>query len=204
MRQQQITAFHETLERRRGLRAAGLAAALAALVAATPAPASREAKAFPPGCWIGKQPFTGTFGSGPVKAKVTNGKLKFALWVGAAKKDAVGWMTFTGIGAGSLKIGDSELVLEVKILGDYDLTGSPSAVKVNGTFSMTGTAEGTGQFGGSYPVKIKDPVKNAPLTILTVSPTKVTGLLDKGKVPWSATRLGGAPAKNPGTCSKAA
>jgi hypothetical protein len=192
------------LERAVELSAAALAVAvLAALLAATPAPASTEAKAFPPGCWIGARPFTGTFANGPAKAKVTDGKLKLVVWVGGKPAMAVGFLTFTGIGAGSLTVAGSELVLEVKIVGDYDLTGTPAAVKVNGTYSMIGSAIGSGQFAGTYPIKSKVPVKNALLTIKTVSATHVTGVFGQfGN--WSATRRAGAPSKNAAACANAA
>jgi hypothetical protein len=185
------------------LAAAFAAATLTALLIAAPAPASTQAKAFPPGCWIGSRPYTGTYASGPVKAKVENGKLKLALWVGTGPSPAaVGFMTVTGIGSGSLTVAGSELVLEVKVLGDYDLTGTASAVKVNGTFSITGNAIGSGQFEGTYPVKSKYPVHDKLLTIQTVSPTHVTGFF--GKAPWTVTRRAGAPSKDPQACAKAA
>lgn len=183
------------------------AAALSIAVAILAAPAATSApsgKAFPPGCWIGKRAYNGTYASGPVKAKVTNGKQTFALWVGSDKPaaQAVGFLTVSGDGAGTLKISGSTLALKVKILGDYDLTGTAGAVKVNGVYKMTGTAKGSGQFLPSVPVNLKFPVKNAPLTILTVAPGKVAGVF--GKAPWSATRRSGAPSKNPVTCAHAA
>ena len=181
---------------------AGVVAATVAFAAAS-AGASTDAKAFPVGCWIGKSAYNGTYAAGPVKAKIANGKQTFALWVVSAKPTphAVGFLTVTGAGAGTLTISGSTLSLKVKILGDYDLTGTPSAVKVNGTYSMTGTAHGTGQFLPSVPVKLKFPVKNAPLTIQTVTPQKVTGVF--GKAPWSATLRAGPPSKSAAACAAA-
>jgi hypothetical protein len=60
---------------------------------------------------------------------------------------------------------------------------------------------GTGNFAGSFPVKIKRPVKGA-LTIQTATARRVTGLF--GKAPWSATKRGGSPAGNPEACGNAA
>jgi hypothetical protein len=180
-----------------------MSATVVAAVAAS-ASGSTHAKAFPAGCWIGKTPYSGTYASGPVKAKVTNGKQTFVLWVASTKPgaDAVGFIKVTGIGSGGLRVTGSELALEVKILGDYDLTGTSSAVKANGTYSMTGTAHGTGQFLPTVPVKLKYPVKNVPLAIESVTPTRVSGLF--GKAPWSATLRPGAASKSPTTCANAA
>jgi len=193
----------EHAQKARYAAATALSVALAVFVApaATSAPAS---KAVPAGCWIGKSTYKGTYASGPVKATVTNGKQTFVLWVGSDKPaaQAVGLLTVTGIGSGTLTISGSKLALKVKILGDYDLTGTAGAVKVNGTYSMTGTAKGSGQFLPSVPVKLKFPVKNAPLTIATVTPGKVAGVF--GKAPWSATRRAGAPSKSPAACANAA
>jgi hypothetical protein len=183
------------------MRAALLATAFAfAVLSASAAQSSPLAKAFPAGCWIGKSTYGGTYATGPVKGKVTNGKQTFVLWVGPAGS-AVGFLTVTGIGTGALRVAGSELALEVKILGDYDLTGTAADVEVNGSYSMTGTALGTGQLAGEFPVKIKRPVKGV-LTIKTVSPQKVTGAF--AKAPWSATRRAGAPSKRPDACANAA
>jgi hypothetical protein len=189
----------------RRLATAAVAAVWAgALLATSTASGSHLAKAFPSGCWIGKTPYGGTYASGPVKAKVTNGRQTIVLWVGADKPvaQAVGFITVTGVGAGTLEISGSNLSMKVKILGDYDLTGTASAVKVNGTYSMTGTAVGNGQFLPSVPVKLKYPVKNASLNVKTVTATHVSGLF--GKAPWSVTRRPGAPSKNPAACANAA
>jgi hypothetical protein len=126
----------------RRLVALGVVAVLAVALLGHSAPAATRAKAFPAGCWIGKSKYSGSYASGPVKAKVTNGKQTFVLWVGPGGSAAVGFLTVTGIGAGSLRIAGSELALEVKILGDFDLTGSAGDVHVNGTYSMTGTTWG--------------------------------------------------------------
>jgi len=180
-----------------------LASAVVAATVATAA-ASPSGKAFPPGCWIGKSAYNGTYAVGPVKAKVSNGKQTSLLWVGSDKPvaEVFGFLTLSGAGSGTLKISGSSLSMKVKILGDYDLTGTAAAVKANGTDSMTGTARGTGQFLPSVPVKLKYPVKNAPLTIQTVTAQKVTGVF--GKAPWKATRRGGAAAKSPAACASAA
>jgi hypothetical protein len=177
--------------------------ALAAALTTGPARGGPVAKAFPSGCWIGSQPYSGTYASGPVNAKVTNGKLKIVVWVGSDKPvaQAVGFMTVTGAGSGSLTVAGSKLTLKVKILGDYDLTGTASAVKVNGTYAMTGIAYGSGQFLPNVPVKLKFPVKNLPLQVASVAPTHVSGLF--GKAPWSATRHAGSASKSPGACSSA-
>lgn len=174
----------------------------AAALAAAPARSAPEAKAFPAGCWIGKAAYSGAYASGPVNAKVTNGTQTFALWVSKDGADAVGFIVVKGTGAGTMKISGSTLALQVKILGDYDLTGTASSVKVNGFYSMTGTAKGTGQFLPSIPVKLKYPIKNASLVIKAVTPGKVSGFF--GKAPWSATLRSGAPSKSPEACSSAA
>ena len=183
--------------------AIALASAVVAAAGSTAA-ASTSAKAFPPGCWIGNTAYNGTYASGPVHAKVTNGKQTFVLWVGSDKPaaHAVGFLSVTGSGTGTLKISGSTLSLKVKILGEYDLTGTAAAVKVNGTYSMTGTAHGTGQFLPSIPVKLKFPVKNASLAIQTVTAQKVTGVF--GKAAWKATRRAGAASTNPAACANAA
>jgi hypothetical protein len=178
------------------------ALATAVVLAAAPAQGSQLAKAFPAGCWIGKAGYSGTYASGPMQAKVTNGTQSFVLWVSKDGADAIGFILVKGSGAGTLKVSGSTLALKVKILGDYDLTGTASAVKANGFYSMTGTAKGTGQFLPSVPVKLKYPVKNAAVTLKTVTQQKVTGLF--GKAPWSATRRAGAPSKAPDACSDAA
>jgi hypothetical protein len=137
-----------------------------------------------------------------VKAKVTNGKLRIALWVSPDKDPfTVGFVDITGIGAGGMRIAGSELTLEVTITGDYDLTGTPAAVKANGTYRMKGTAMGTGQFPASVPVNLSFPVHNLRLTVTSVRPRRVTGLL--GKAPWSATRRGGVAAKSAEACGNA-
>jgi hypothetical protein len=60
------------------------------------------AKAFQSGCWIGKSAYSGTYASGPVRARVTNGKQTMVLWVGPDKANAVGFLTVTGVGTGTL------------------------------------------------------------------------------------------------------
>jgi hypothetical protein len=187
----------------RSLRTVALAAVtIAAIAVAPPATSMPRAKAFPPGCWTGKSAYSGTYASGPVKATVTNGTQTFVLWVSKNGADAVGYVLVKGAGAGTLQISGSTLSLKVKILGDYDLTGTASAVKANGFYSMTGTAKGTGQFLPSIPVRLKYPVKGAGVTVKTVTPGRVTGVF--GKAPWSVTRRTDAPSTDTAACTNAA
>jgi hypothetical protein len=58
-------------QRRHARRIAALLLSATALVTlSATAGGSTHAKAFPAGCWIGKTPFSGTYATGPVKAKV--------------------------------------------------------------------------------------------------------------------------------------
>ena len=170
-----------------------------------PATAQPLAKAFPPGCWIGKATYGGTFASGGVTGKVTNGKQTFVLWVsgGATGPDrvAIGFIKVTGKGSGTLTVSGSKLALELKILGDYELNGSASHVVATGYYTYTGVAKGSGQFLPAIPVKLRFPVNDATLTIQTVTPTKVSGRFLKA--PWTAMRHGGAAAKNAAACANA-
>jgi hypothetical protein len=190
---------------RRTLVVLTLAACTAAALWSVAAPAKTLAKVFPAGCWIGSRSYSGTSAFGQVKARVTNGKVKFVLWVGkgGAKADAVGFITVTGHGSGTLTVAGSELTMEVKILGDYDLSGSASAVKVNGTYSMKGVAVGSGQFGGSYPVDIKWPLKNVALKVTTLTARHATGVFFQ-KTPWTASKKGAAAGKSAAACANAA
>jgi hypothetical protein len=181
-----------------------LAAGTASVLLAGPAPARPLTKVFPAGCWIGSRTYSGTSTFGGAKARVTNGKVKFVLWVGkgGAGAHAVGYITVTGHGSGTLAVAGSELAMEVKILGDYDLSGSASAVKVNGTYSMKGVAVGTGQFGGSYPVDIKWPLKNVALKVTTLTARHATGVFFQ-KTPWTASKRGAAAGKSAAACANA-
>jgi hypothetical protein len=174
------------------------------VVASTPA-GSVSAKTFPAGCWIGKTSYGGTYASGGVNAKVTNGKQTFVLWVSNASSPlarvAVGYIKQSGSGFGTLTISGSKLALQLKIAGDYELNGSASHVVATGRYTLTGVAKGTGQFLPSIPVKLRYPVNGAVLTVKTVTATKVSGLFLKA--PWSATKRAGAPSKSADACSDA-
>jgi hypothetical protein len=193
--------------RQRVLRTAALTGVVAVgVLPAAAANGSPHVKAFPPGCWIGQTAYGGTFASGGVSGKVTNGKQTFVLWVsgGATALDrvAVGFIKVTGNGSGTLAISGSKLALQVKILGDYELNGSANHVVATGHYVYSGVAKGSGQFLPAIPVKLRFPVNDAPLTILTVTPTKVTGKFLKA--PWAATRQRASLAKNAAACANAA
>jgi hypothetical protein len=186
-------------------------AALIGVVAVGALPAgaangSPHVKAFPPGCWIGNTSYSGTYAAGAVTGKVTNGKQTFVLWVsnGATALDrvAVGFIKVTGSGSGTLTVSGSKLALQVKILGDYELNGSASHVVATGHYVYSGVAKGSGQFLPAIPVKLRFPVNDAPLTILTVTPTKITGKFLKA--PWTATRRRASLAKSAAACANAA
>lgn len=159
-------------------RAASLAGALAlcctclmlasGVVSAAPSPGS----AVPAGCWLGKGTHAGTFASGPVRGKVTNGTIELQLWVGKGGS-AVGLLRTGGIGKGTLTVSGSKLVLTVTMKGTFDVTGSASKLVVNGEDRWTGKAVGTGQF-ISVPVKLVLPVKKASLKVVAVTPSRVT------------------------------
>jgi hypothetical protein len=182
------------------------ALAAAAMLVAAPARSSPQAKAFPAGCWIGKTTYAGTFASGGVTGKVTNGKQTFVLWVanGATgpERVAVGFVKVTGKGSGTLTISGSKLSLDVKILGDYELNGSASHVVATGSYVYTGIAQGNGPFLPAVPVKLRFPVNGAVLAIQSVTPTRVSGRFLQA--PWTATRHAGAAVKSAAACANAA
>lgn len=163
-----------------------LSCALAALATVAPGSAATAAATVPPGCWLGKGVHAGTFASGPVQGRVSSGTIGLHLWVGKGGADAVGLLTTGGIGNGSLSLGGSKLKLTVVMKGRFDVTGSATKLVVNGTDSWTGKATGSGQF-ASVPVALKLPVKNAPLTVVAVSPGRVT--FRYGKAPFVAVRV---------------
>jgi hypothetical protein len=148
--------------------------------------ASGGAKGIPPGCWLGKGVHAGTFASGPVKGTVSSGTIGLELWVGKGGEDAVGLLRTGGIGKGSLSLSGSKLKLTVLMKGRFDVTGSAAKLVVNGKDRWTGKAVGTGQF-TSIPVALELPVKNAALTVVAVTPSKVT--LRYGKAPFVVTRV---------------
>jgi hypothetical protein len=121
-----------------------------------------------------------------VQGRVSSGTIGLHLWVGKGGADAVGLLTTGGIGNGSLSLGGSKLKLTVVMKGRFDVTGSATKLVVNGTDSWTGKATGSGQF-ASVPVALKLPVKNAPLTVVAVSPGRVT--FRYGKAPFVAVRV---------------
>lgn len=92
--------------------------------------------------------------------------------------------------------------LQVKIKGDYTLSGSASHLVANGSYRYVGVARGSGQFIPFHPVNFKIPIADVPLTIQSVTPTKVSGVFLKA--PRSATLHTGAPAKGPAACANAA
>lgn len=185
--------------------ATGLVAAAALAIAVT-APASALVKAFPSGCWIGSKAYSGAYKGGPLKANVTKGTLTFVLWVGKGatgpERSAFGFMKLTGNGSGTLTIGGSQLALQVKIRGNYTLSGSASHVVANGSYRYVGVAKGTGQFVPIAPVEFKVPLEDVPLTIQTVAHARVSGVLLKA--PWTAVRRSGTAAKGPAACANAA
>ena len=122
------------------------------------------------------------------------------LWVGPQGL-ANGSLTVRGKATGTLEIAGSALAAEVKLRGDYSLTGNASKVEVDGIYSITGSARGTGQLGGTFPIKVKTPVEGV-LVVTKVTPNRVTGHFRKA--PWSVTRRAGTASKNPKTCVEAA
>lgn len=140
----------------------------------------------PPGCWLGKGTYSGTFASGSVTGKVTSGTIELHLWVGKAGKDAVGLLRTGGVGKGSLLVSGSKLSLSVVMKGRFDVTGSASKLVVNGKDRWKGKAVGSGQF-ISVPVDLTFPVKNATLAIVAVTPSRVT--LRYGKAAFLAKRV---------------
>jgi len=188
---------------RTGIRAAVspalvVAVALGVVLAPTSS-GSPLATAFPTGCWIGKSSYSGKSAIGPATGVVSHGTQSLVLWIGSSGV-AFGSLIVRGNATGTLEIGGSALAAEMKLRGDYDLTGTAADVKVNGMYSITGTARGTGQLAGTYPIKVKMPVKGT-LVIKTVSPNRVTGHFRKA--PWSAKRRGGAAAKSLLACANA-
>lgn len=161
-----------------------VASTLIALVVARGAHAA-EPKSIPPGCWLGKGVHAGTFAAGSVTGKVTNGTIELQLWVGKGGADAVGLMRTGGIGKGTLTLSGSKLTLTVVMKGSFDVTGTASKPVVNGTDRWTGKAVGSGQF-ITVPVKLVMPVEKASLTVVAVTPTRVT--LRYGKAPFVAKR----------------
>lgn len=178
--------------------AVALVLCLAAAFAASTG--SSAGKAFPPGCWIGTTKYSGKSTIGPAKGAVSNGTQKIVLWVGPGGS-AVGALVVKGNATGTLQISGSTLAAKMKLLGDYDLTGTASEIAVNGTYRITGTAHGTGQLSGTFPIDVKTPVKGT-LVVGTVRPNRVTGHFRKA--PWTATRRAGSAAKNPKACAEAA
>ncbi len=172
-----------------------LSAALAAV-----ASAGLRTKSFPAGCWIGTTKYSGESTIGPAKGAVSKGTQKIILWVGPGGS-AIGALIVKGNATGTLEIAGSALAAEMKLIGDYDLTGTAAKVAVNGTYRITGTAHGTGQLSGTFPINVKTPVKGM-LAITIVKPNRVTGHFRKA--PWTATRRAGSAAKNPKTCVEAA
>ncbi len=173
---------------------------MAAALATAPAWSSPQAKAFPAGCWIGKSSYSGKSAIGPAKGVVSHGTQSLVLWIGSSGV-AYGSLIVRGNATGTLEIAGSALAAEMKLRGDYSLTGTASEVEVDGLYSITGTARGTGQLGGTFPIKVKTPVKGV-LVVKNVSPNRVTGHFRKA--PWSATRRTGTPSRNPNTCADAA
>jgi hypothetical protein len=185
----------------RPARAGALGAVLVvALAAMWTGSASSAGKAFPPGCWIGTTKYSGKSSIGPAKGAVSKGTQEIVLWVGPGGL-AVGALIVKGNATGTLEIAGSALAAEMKLLGDYDLTGTAAKVTVNGTYRITGTARGTGQLSGTFPINVKTPVKGV-LVVKAVTPNRVTGLFRQA--PWTATRRSATAAKNPKTCAEAA
>jgi hypothetical protein len=157
----------------------------AALGAGASGEAASTAGKIPAGCWLGKGVHSGTFATGSVKGKVTSGTIELHLWVGK-DGDAVGLMRTGGIGKGTLKVAGSSLVLTVVMTGKFDVTGSATKLVVNGMDRWKGKAVGQGQF-ITVPIDLKFPVKNAPLEIVAVTPTRIT--LRYGKAAFVANRV---------------
>jgi hypothetical protein len=165
-------------------------------LATAPAQSSPQAKAFPAGCWIGKSKYSGKSNIGPAKGAVSEGTQSLVLWVGP-QGVAFGSLFVTGNATGTFEVAGSALAAEMKLRGEYDLSGTAANVKVDGTYSITGTARGTGQLSGTFPIKLKVPV-HGTLVVKTVSPNRVTGHFRKA--PWSATRRAGTPSKSAQKC----
>lgn len=161
--------------------------AVATAPGAHPAPPPKEV---PPGCWLGKGAHAGSFASGPVKGTVSSGTIKLHLWVGEDGGDAVGLLSTGGIGKGTLALAGSKLSLTVVMKGRFDVTGSASKLVVHGSDRWNGKAVGSGQF-VTIPVELVLPVKQAPLTIVAVTPSRVT--LRYGKAPFVAVRTKALP-----------
>lgn len=185
---------------RRAQLCTALSILVATALATAPARSSPQAKAFPAGCWIGKSSYSGKSAIGPAQGAVSHGTQSLVLWIGSSGV-AYGSLIVRGNATGTLEIGGSALAAEMKLRGDYSLTGTAWKVEVDGIYSITGTARGTGQLGGTFPIKLKTPVKGT-LVIKTVSPNRVTGHFRKA--PWRVTRRTGTPSKNPKTCADAA
>ncbi len=71
--------------------------------------------------------------------------------------------------------------------GRFDVTGTASKLVVNGVDRWDGKAKGSGQLAIDIPVSLKLPVKNAPLTIVAVHPSRIT--LRYGKAAFVANRV---------------
>ncbi|MGH3126598.1 MAG: hypothetical protein ACRDPX_01635 [Gaiellaceae bacterium] len=179
---------------------AALAILVATALATAPARSSPQGKAFPAGCWIGKSSYSGKSAIGPAKGAVSEGTQSLVLWIGSSGV-AYGSLIVRGNATGTFEIAGSALAAEMKLRGDYSLTGIASEVEVDGLYSITGTARGTGQLAGTFPIKVKMPITGT-LVVKTVSPNRVTGHFRKA--PWSTTRRTGTPSKNPKTCLDAA
>lgn len=163
-----------------------VALAVASSITAPAAILGATGIAVPPGCWLGKGVHAGTFASGPVRGRVTSGTIDLHLWVGKGGSDAVGLLRTGGIGKGSLAVAGSKLTLTVVMTGRFDVTGSATQLVVNGSDRWKGKAVGSGQF-TTLPVDLKLPVKKAPLTIVGVTPSRIT--LRYGKTLFTATRV---------------
>lgn len=174
-----------------------LGSVILSLAAASAEPGAAGTAKIPPGCWLGTGVHAGAFGSGPVKGRVTNGTIQLHLWVGKGGADAVGLMRTGGIGKGTLEIAGSKLTLTVVMTGKFDVTGSASKLKVTGKDRWKGKAVGSGQF-VSVPVDLTLPVKGAPLTIVAVTPTRVTLRYDKAS--FLAKRVKTLPKPLGGLC----
>lgn len=176
--------------RRRAAELAAAAAAIAALILPAAAIARPHGALGPakPGCWLAKGHFSGSYVSGPVKAKVTSGTIDMRLWVGKGG-ELVGLLSTGGVGNGTLSMSGSKLKLTVLITGTFDVTGSPAAMKVNGAYRWKGTAKGSGVFGGAgaIPVDLKLPVKNQPLTVVSATPTRM--VLRFGNATFTALKV---------------
>jgi hypothetical protein len=175
---------------------AGVSVFFAPGVLAGPAP-----KAFPPGCWKGTGVFGETLNKGALKAKVTNGKLKFGLIAGKGPKAIVlGAMDTGGHGSGSFTTAGTKISMEVEMVGDYTMYGTPASPKVKGQQRWTGSAVYRGT---KIPVDFKLPVHGVPMTITTVSASKVSGFFGKPKSKWTAGRIA-KPGLSGQQCLKAA